>query len=237
MRTINILKKGLLKTKYFILSIIKYINLNYLLKMKKNRNLVIITLFAGIVLALKYREQLSQEYLKWNKSAEIVMFGDSHIANGNWNSIITHSSVLRLGWGGYTSKMLVDKIYLAVEYKPKYVFILCGGNDIYATSFKVEGTLNNLKLMVDTLRINNITPVFQKLMYQHNNPEFNTIIDSINSALTKYCLKENIDIIDIGKNMYDSSGLKANLTVDNLHLNEKGYAHWSEAINNYMQSH
>ena len=206
--------------------------------MKKLRNLIVtIILIAIIILSLKYRELFYQEYLIWNKSAEIVMFGDSHTSSGKWNSIINESSVLRLGWDGYTSEMLVDKIYSAIEYKPKYVFILCGGNDIYATSFKVENTLNNLKLMSDTLKINNITPVFQKLMYQRNNPEFNTKIDSINSALAKYCIKENIDIIDIGKNMYDSSGLKASLTIDNLHLNKKGYAIWSEAVNNFLKSH
>ena len=165
------------------------------------------------------------------------MFGDSHTANGKWNSIINQSPVLRLGWGGYTSEMLVDKIYLAIEYRPKFVFILCGGNDVYTTSFTIENTLNNLKLIADTLKNNNITPVFQKLMYQHNNPEFNTNIDSINNALTNYCLKENIDIIDIGKHMYDSSGLKASLTLDNLHLNEKGYVIWGEAINDYLKSH
>ena len=199
--------------------------------------IAIITLFVIILLSLKFRERLCQKYINWNKSTEIVMFGDSHTANGKWNSTIDQNPVLKLGWGGYTSEMLVGKISQSIPFKPKYVFILCGGNDIYSTSFKVENTLNNLKLMADTLKRKNITPVFQKLIYQHNNPEFNIIIDSINSSLTNYCLKKNIDIIDIGKNMYDSTGLKASLTIDNLHLNEKGYAIWSEAINNYLKSH
>lgn len=90
--------------------------------------------------------------------------------------------------------------------------------------------------MHKTLENENIKLVFQKLIYMHNNKEFNLKIDSINGALSNYCLQENIDIIDIGKNMYDSSGLKACLTIDNLHLNEKGYTIWSDVINTYLDN-
>lgn len=199
--------------------------------------LVISTLFAIIFSPTKYREQLHQTYIKWNKSADIVMFGDSHTYHGKWSTSIHQNSVLKLGWGGFTSDMLVDKISLAVPFKPKYVFILCGGNDISYRSSTLENTLNNLKIMADTLRNNNITPVFQKLMYKHDDPEFNASVDSLNRALTDYCHKEQIDIIDIGKDMYDATGLKASLTFDNLHLNKKGYAIWSKVINRYLESH
>lgn len=205
------------------------------MKFKKTRLrvlFVISMLFAITFSFIKY-----QGFVNRNKSVDIVMFGDSHTANWKWSTTINQYSVLKLGWGGYTSEMLVEKISLCIPSKPKYVFILCGGNDISYRSTTLKNTLYNLQQMADTLKNNNITPVFQKLMYQYNNPEFNTSIDSLNNALTKYCLEEHIDIIDIGKDMYDSTGLKASLTVDNLHLNEKGYAIWSKAINNYLESH
>lgn len=198
---------------------------------------VISTLFVIAFSFTKYREQLHQKFLKWNTSADIIMFGDSHTVIGKWNRSIHQYTVVKYAWGGYTSDMLVDKISLSIPFKPKYVFILCGGNDIYKDAFSVENTLHNFKLMADTLRNNNVTPVFQKLMYKHNDPEFNNTIDSINSGLTNYCLKEHIDIIDIGKDMYDSTGLKASLTTDSLHLNKQGYVLWSKVINDYLESH
>ncbi len=206
-------------------------------KVKLRVLFVISTLFVITFSYMKFREHLHQEYIKWSKSADIVMFGDSHTVSGKWNSTIHQNTVLKLGWGGYTSEMLVDKIALSIPFKPKYVFILCGGNDISYDSFSVENTLHHLTQMADTLRDNNITPVFQKLMYKHNDPEFNVIIDSINSGLTNYCLKEQIDIINIGKDMYDTTGLKSSLTTDNLHLNKKGYAIWSKAVNEYLENH
>lgn len=183
----------------------------------------------------KYREEICQKYINWNGSAEIVMFGDSHTANGKWNFTLERKPVLRLGWSGYTSEMLAGSISRSIAFKPKFVFILCGGNDIGLKSFTVEQTMSNFKFMVKTLKSNAIKPVFEKLMYQHNNAKFNKVIDAINASLAAYCLKENIDLVDIGKKMNDSTGLRADLTEDNLHLNEKGYAIWSNAINTYLR--
>lgn len=203
----------------------------------KNKILFAITVLIFLfIFSYKYKETLIQKYIHYTKSADVIMFGDSHIANGKWNSKIDKKLVLNFGWSGYTSKMLVDKISLMSKFKAKYVFILCGGNDIFKTSFDLKITVENFKKMHRILEKENIKPVFQKLIYMRNNEEFNLKIDSINIFLTNYCLQENIDIIDIGKNMYDSSGLKACLTKDNLHLNEKGYAIWSDVINTYLDN-
>ncbi|MEP0266632.1 GDSL-type esterase/lipase family protein [Dokdonia sp.] len=193
------------------------------------------TLFSLSLFISKYQEQLSLP--DHEGKPIVVMFGDSHTYHGDWKRNINQYNPIKLGWGGYTSDKLVEKTSKAVSFKPKYVFILCGGNDISYRSSTLENTLNNLKLIADTLKNNNITPVFQKLMYQHNNPEFNASVDSLNKALTDYCYKEQIDIIDIGKKMYDDTGLKASLTSDNLHLNKKGYIIWYKVINDYLENH
>jgi lysophospholipase L1-like esterase len=182
-----------------------------------------------------YREEIIQKQIHWNKSAKIVMLGDSHIAKGKWNFTLHSKPVLKYGWSGFTTEMLLSKIPTLRYYNSTHVFILCGGNDIYAKSFSVENTVNNLKLIAENLKKKNLIPVFQKLIYQHNNSEFNIKIDAINEKLTKYCLKEKFTIIDIGKNMYDAAGLKASLTTDNLHLNNKAYSIWSAVVNNYLK--
>lgn len=124
------------------------------------------------------------------------------------------------------------------EYKPEYVFILCGGNDIGGRCFNIDNVIKNYKVMADTLKKHNIKPVFQKLLYQYDNPKFNSIIDSINSGLNKYCQNENIDFIDITPGMMDSMGLKQKLTIDGkVHLNEDGYEIWSKWVNKYLESH
>jgi len=195
-----------------------------------------VLIFLILSLSYRYREELCQEWIVRNHSAEIVMFGDSHTEGGKWNFLLNTHPVLRLGRGGFTTNRLVQLIPLSIESKPKYVFILCGGNDIYENCFSVENTIGNFKLMANTLKSNHIIPVFQKLMYQHNNPSFNVSIDAINRRLEDYCSKENIPLLDIGKSMYDSTGLKKNFTRDNLHLNEEGYKIWSETVNVFLKN-
>jgi lysophospholipase L1-like esterase len=194
--------------------------------------ILIILIFSGIY---RLREHLYQKWIQHTGKATMVMFGDSHTVHGKWNFLIKNQTVLRMGYSGFNSEQLTGLIPLTFYYQPEKVFIQCGGNDIGGRLFSLQNTLANFKFMADTLRSRNIQPVFQKALYMHNNPPYNMIIDSINRHLEIYCKEQNIDLIDIGKEMYDSSGLKASLTIDNVHLNKEGYKLWAKAINDYLE--
>jgi lysophospholipase L1-like esterase len=194
--------------------------------------ILIVFILSGIY---RLREHLYQKWILHKGKATLVMFGDSHTVHGKWNFLIKNQTVLRLGYSGFGSEELSRLIPLSFYYQPKMVFIQCGGNDIGDRHFSLPNTLNNFKFMADTLRSKNIQPVFQKALYMHGNPRYNMIIDSLNRHLEIYCKKQNIDLINIGENMYDSTGLKASLTIDNVHLNKEGYKLWAAAINDYLE--
>ncbi len=197
-------------------------------------NIILLTgIFMG---AYRIREHLYQKWINYKGEASMVMFGDSHVARGNWNFTIKDQTVLKLGHSGFTSSQLLGLLPQAFKYKPERVFILCGGNDIGDRHFSTKNTLNNFRLMADTLKTHGIEPVFQKLLYGHNHTRRNNIIDSINIGLENFCKERNIDIIDIGKEMHDSTGLKLSLTVDNIHLNKQRYKLWSKAISEYLET-
>ncbi|MFH1118571.1 MAG: GDSL-type esterase/lipase family protein [Bacteroidota bacterium] len=201
-------------------------------------SIVVNVIFLGLLMVIFYRysEVFYQKKIQWNHSASIVMFGDSHTAGGKWNSLLETGPVLRMGWGGFSSDQLKNMIPDCISYKPEYVFILCGGNDIVGGNcYSIKRIIDNYRFMADTLRSNNIKPVFQKLLYLHDGKEYNTVVDSINSMLTEFCIREKIDLIDIGTSMNDASGLRADLTIDNCHLNSDGYELWSDAVNSYLK--
>jgi len=164
------------------------------------------------------------------------MFGDSYTEGGKWNSLIHKHSVLRFGWCGFTSEQLSRIIGRVVDYKPHFVFILCGNNDIGSRCFNIDNVITNYKIIADTLENHNITPVFQKLLYQHNRPDFNIIIDSINQRLLEFCNNEHIEFINITEGMMDSTGLKVSLTKDWVHLNNNGYKIWADKLNEYLKN-
>lgn len=208
----------------------------------KIRSLIIVSVSANVILICSlllfsyyYREELLQKYIDYRHSADIVVFGDSHVSGAKWNSLIKGYSVKRLGWGRLTTDQLSQLVEKAIDYKPKFVFILCGGNDIDSRCFNIDNVINNYKFMADTLIKNNIQPVFQKLFYQYNNQDFNIKIDAINHRLLDFCNEENISFLDITRGLYDSNGLKTSITIDGLHLNISGYIIWSEYINEFLE--
>ncbi len=196
-----------------------------------------VILLIGIFLgAYRIREHLYQKWIMFTGNATMVMFGDSHTARGNWNFGIKNQTVLRLGYNGFTTDHLLGLLPQAYPYEPEKAFILCGANDVGDRHFTIQNTLNNFRLMADSLKCHNIEPVFQKLIYAHNNPWRNAIVDSLNLGLESFCLENNFDLIDIGKEMYDKTGLKKSLTVDNAHLNKQGYKLWYKEINDYLKT-
>jgi len=185
-----------------------------------------------------YKENIYQKIIDKKHKADIVMFGDSHTAGGKWNSLITDYSVKRLGWGGFTSDWLRGLINKAIEYKPEYVFILCGGNDVGQRCFKIDNVITNYKIMADTLRKHNIKPVFQKLFYQVKNQKYNNIVDTINIKLENYCKQENIEFLDITKGLNEGHHLNIDVCRDgNVHLNERGYIIWAKHLNEFLKRH
>lgn len=195
-------------------------------------NIILIILLC--VLIWQLRKPVYLEWLLYSEKTDIVMFGDSHTSRGDWNNI-KGQTVLKMGYSGFTSSQLNIMLPKVFKYNPESVFIQCGGNDIGQKCFSVQHTMNNLKLMADTLKSHSVKPVFQKLLYSQTNPARNLMIDSINNRLEKYCHEENIDLIDIGKFMYDSTGLKPSLAADHVHLNKIGYQLWYQSINDYLK--
>jgi lysophospholipase L1-like esterase len=199
-------------------------------------NLALVTFM--IVLAHKYREEIIQKVIYRKHAADIVMFGDSYTEGGDWNLLLDHFKykILNMGYGGFTSDQLAwYTIKKTLQFNPRFVFILCGGNDIEARCFSIDDVLQNFMTITQVLKSKNITPVFQKLFYQYNNPQFNSIIDSINQRLVNFCNEERIDCLDITEGMNDESGLKKSLTTDGCHLNKEGYKIWSKILNDYLK--
>lgn len=195
--------------------------------------ILIILMLSGI---FRLREYICQKWINYKGEASMVMFGDSHVFHGKWNFLIHEQTVLKKGHNGFSSDQLAGLISHVFYFQPNRVFILCGGNDINKPGFSIQETIQNFKFMADTLKEHNIQPVFHKLIYCHKMPKYNRSIDSLNFYLSEYCADNNIDLIDIGYKMHDSTGLKKSLTTDHIHLNKAGYKLWAAAINDYLGS-
>jgi lysophospholipase L1-like esterase len=186
---------------------------------------------------LRNKDQIKQKVILARGNPEIIMFGDSHTANAKWTELLPGKKVITIGFNGYTSDQLRNMLMLKVlPLKPEICFIQAGGNDINSRCFGKSILTSNIQTMTDSLNKNNIRPVIQSLFNRTNSPEYNQQVDSINVLLRELALKKNIAFLDINSRLIDKDGLKNEFTIDNIHLNQKGYTIWSEIVEEYLVS-
>ncbi|MEZ5195580.1 MAG: GDSL-type esterase/lipase family protein [Bacteroidales bacterium] len=204
------------------------------MKFLKHKALLFISLGLNIVFlflvfhySINNRESLMQKWIEKKEKATIVMFGDSHTARPDWNVLLSRCDIKRSAYGGFTSEQLLFRIQSdVIRYQPKICFVQCGGNDINSACFSAEEVVRNLQQIINILQANKIVPVVQSLFHRNNNPEYNKKVEKLNDFIQELAMDKNVQYLNIDKFLIDKNGLKKDLTVDNIHLNAKGYDIW-----------
>ena len=195
-----------------------------------------IFLLVAIYFVLNNVESLNQKWIDKKGKATIVMFGDSHTARADWNMLLSRYDIKKSGYGGFTSEQLLFRIRQdVIQYQPQICFIQCGGNDINSDCFSNEKVIQNLSSIIDSLNANSIKPVLQSLFHRYGNPGYNEKVEVLNGLLQTLAFSKSVDYLDIDNFLIDEFGLKKDLTIDKIHLNEKGYGVWSDQIKNYYE--
>jgi lysophospholipase L1-like esterase len=198
-------------------------------------NILLLTL--ALIYLSRNSDKIRQKLILAKGNPELIMFGDSHTANAVWPSLLHGRDIIGMGYSGYTSdqlkNMLIDKV---IRYKPTYCFIQGGGNDIRSRCYDKRILISNIKEMIDTLKNQDIQPVVQSLFYRYKAKDYNTEIDSINELLRELVKDEGIDFLDVNEFLSDKEGLKNELTLEGVHLNEHGYNIWAGIVRKYLDS-
>lgn len=138
--------------------------------------------------------------------------------------------------GQTTPQMLIRFRPDVVELKPKAVLILAGTNDIAGNSGPMtnEEIKGNLASMSEIAQANNMRVILARLLpvsAYHNLSSPQTVlrpmvrIRALNEWLKAYAAAHGHIYLDYFSAMVDSGGLlKEELSADDLHPNEKGYA-------------
>ena len=198
-----------------------------------------ILLMALIVIYLfRNKDKIRQKFILAKGNPELVMFGDSHTANANWTSLLSGYSVISLGFSGMTSDQLKNLMMIKVlPLKPQFCFIQGGGNDINSRCYDKKIVVANIQEMIDSLQSYSIQPVIQSLFSRYNDRDYNKQVDSINDLFRQIANKNNVPFLDINSSLVDKNGLKKELTIDYIHLNNPGYKIWAGKIKDFLLSH
>lgn len=171
----------------------------------------------------------------------IIFAGSSSIRK--WEDIADYFpgyNVINNGFGG---SQYSDLIYfydqLITKYKPDYLFIYEGDNDIAAKKKpgmiykEAKGLIRRIKKDLPETKIIIISA---KPSIARKNLKKEYI--KLNKKTKRFCNKEkNIDFADVWKVMVDKNGnvFQDIFIEDGLHMNKKGYDLWKKELDKYLE--
>lgn len=151
--------------------------------------------------------------------------------------------ILNRGFGGSTLPEVIhyaDRIIL--PYKPDIIVLYCGENDLANDETTADEVYNNFRILYEYLRKHLPST---HLYYISMKPsvkrwDYWSKIDAGNKKIAKFIGKHRkYHYIDISGKMLDQDGVvyKDLFVEDQLHLNAKGYAIWTDIIKPKLMQH
>jgi lysophospholipase L1-like esterase len=167
-------------------------------------------------------------------SGEIVFIGDSHIERFLLNDYYPGKRIRNRGIGSNTSGQVLARIDEVVIRKPSKIFFQVGINDL-AFGYSADTTYSNIIRVVGAVDRTKTTPyVISLFPTRAQEGHLNDLVQVINGRLSDYCIRNNIAFINIYPLLLKDGELNSDFTIDETHLNGKGYNILKNEIDKYL---
>lgn len=172
---------------------------------------------------------------------DILFLGDSITQgwgqNGPWKKYFAPRNAANFGIGGDTTRTVLWRMAEGEVdgIEPKAVVLLIGTNNFGLHNDQPADVLRGVEKVVATLRtkLPESKILLMAVFPRDAKPDtdFRKRIKTLNEGLAKLADGEQIKYLDIGDKFLDADGaISKQLMPDALHLSEKGYEIWAEAI-------
>lgn len=190
-------------------------------------------LFGGFIKLFIYpfnQRQISQFEMLGTATNDVVLLGDSLVAEGKWEELFRSIPMRNRGLPGDVTSSVLDRIDQVTKGQPAKIFLMVGINDIGMGKSGDEVAMNVLKIVE---RIRASTPGTRIFVHSilPNKPSLRKNIESANARIAEEIAGKAAWI-----NLYPlfldekEGGLKGSLSNDGAHLTGKGYEIWKSEI-------
>ena len=188
----------------------------------------VILILTGGTLAFKFKEKLHQ-YLFPPTSNNILLVGDSLLAQENWALLLERNDITNLAYGGAITLYILKNVeVLSPKIKPKICVIEGGVNDLLA-GVPEQRVFENYTKMIHILQKQQIKPIVNAVIYT-NFPEINQQITILNQQLTSFCLQNQLVYVDANQVLSEKESLKNQYSLDGIHLKQAAYPLWAKKL-------
>ena len=179
-------------------------------------------------------------------SSLMEMFPIGRLLRENGDSAVIYNR----GIGGFVSRELLDAIDVCIlDLKPARLFINIGTNDLSDSSIPISGLMENYDRIITAVEQNLPETEIYLMAYYPVNYEAaaeymkeclkirsNEKIRAANAEVRRLAERHGQKYIDISRNLKDAQGrLRAEYTIEGLHINEDGYRAIYEDIMAYVK--
>lgn len=173
---------------------------------------------------------------KMNMQADVVFFGDSHIACGNFQRAFPDVKSINLGYLGEDTKGMLRRVEAIAAMQPRKVFLMGGVNGLYCQSlddfeFWYAALVDSIRCAVPDaeLYLHTLLPVTAWSDYCDNMK----IIEA-NKIISKIAAEHDFPLINIHGLYAVDNVLLDSMSYDGLHLTNEAYTLWYDAIEEFM---
>jgi len=169
---------------------------------------------------------------KLDMEVDVVFFGDSETAGGNFQKAFPEVKSINLGYVGEDVKGMLRRVETIKTVKPKKVFLMAGINGLRNQT--MEEFEYWYAALVDAIRrevpeaelyIESILPITSYSDYCEN-----AKIREANAILQRMAAERNLHYINVYEAYAQDGALPDAMSYDGLHLTEEAYELWYEAI-------
>lgn len=178
----------------------------------------------------QHRVELFERLSAASKPGKIAFVGDSQVEQCEWRELFGDSlDIQNRGIVGDGASGVLQRIDTVLAEKPAKIILWLGVNDLIFGN-KIEDAVGEYGRVLDKI-ISKMSPskIVMLTVLPTNSevkriPVKNADIQILNEKLAELARSKNIRLIDLGHDLSDEKGqLRANFTLDGLHLNGAGY--------------
>ena len=186
-----------------------------------------------LILVFQLRDKIFTQLFPAIK-VNILLIGDSLLAQENWNSLLKRNDLKNDAFGGAITQQILWNIKRGeLVSSPKIVVIDGGINDLLS-GVPTQRVFDNYQKIIETLRKENINVVAHLVLYTVDNEAINKEVFVLNYLLKEYFESQKIEFIDMNLQLSDRKKLKPNFSVDGIHLRKEAYKIWANELSSKL---
>ena len=160
----------------------------------------------------------------------ILLIGDSLLAQENWNSLLKRNDLKNDAFGGAITQQILWNIERGqLLSNPKIVVIDGGINDLLS-GVPTQRVFKNYQKIIEILRKEDINVIAHLVLYTVDNEEINKEVFVLNYLLKEYFESQKVEFVDMNLQLSDRKKLKSNFSIDGIHLRKEAYKIWANEL-------